>query len=52
VAEFNGLMQQNKLAGISVPPVSALTFAPVQRSIFGDFPIGAQLPENPNNPDN
>ena len=49
VADFNSVMQQNKLAGISVPPASALTFAPAQRSIFGDFPVGATLPESPNN---
>ncbi|MGC1107028.1 MAG: hypothetical protein WA876_10855 [Candidatus Acidiferrales bacterium] len=48
VPEFNSIMRQNDLAGISVPPVSALTFAPPQRSIFGDFPVGADLPENPN----
>ncbi|MGB6877515.1 MAG: hypothetical protein WBD87_15930 [Candidatus Acidiferrales bacterium] len=49
VPEFNSIMRQNDLAGISVPPASALTFAPPQRSIFGDFPVGAELPENPNN---
>lgn len=49
VPEFNDVMRQNKLGGISVPPAAALTFAPAQRSIFGDFPVGADLPANPNN---
>lgn len=46
---FNGVMRKNDLTGISVPPAAVLTFAPPQRSMFGDFPIGADVPANPNN---
>jgi photosystem II stability/assembly factor-like uncharacterized protein len=49
VQAFNRAMRQNDLAGISVPPAAALTFAPPQRSMFGDFPIGADAPANPDN---
>ncbi len=47
VAGFNNLMLRNKLAGISVPPASALTFAPALHSFAGDYPAGADVPDSP-----
>lgn len=49
IVAFNSVMHKNDLAGISVPPAAAVTFAPPQRSMFGDFPTGADVPANPNN---
>ncbi|HVB37224.1 MAG TPA: hypothetical protein VND92_01760 [Vicinamibacterales bacterium] len=46
VAGFNHLMQQHKLGGISVPPASAINYAPPrERFRPGDLPQGAELPE-------
>jgi photosystem II stability/assembly factor-like uncharacterized protein len=45
VAAFNRLMQEHKLGGISVPPASAIKYAPPrERFLPGDFPAGAELP--------
>ncbi|HVC18759.1 MAG TPA: hypothetical protein VNE16_01675 [Vicinamibacterales bacterium] len=50
VAAFNKLMREHQLAGISVPPASAIRYAPpFRRFAPGDLPQGAEPPEGPGN---
>ncbi len=49
IAQFNHLMGEHKLGGISVPPASSIKYAPPrERFMPGDLPQGAELPDEGN----